>query len=148
MGARAIRRPTRDKTARMSRLFAIALLLASACDGEAPAPDAGAPSTDAGSADSGSMEDAGPPPDTWETFAADWFATYCNECHDGASRDYTTLTHVRRDMDRIRCGVSPTTADGCGGSPAAGQFPVGPGPYPDDASRERLVAWLEAGLPE
>ena len=134
----------------MKRSLAIAsLLLGFACDGDPPPdPDAGVMS-DAGPADTGvTEEDAGPPPDTWESFAAEWFATYCNECHDGASRDYTTLTHVRRDMDRIRCGVSPTTADGCGGSPAAGQFPVGPGPYPDDASRERLVAWLEAGLPE
>lgn len=135
----------------MKRSFAIvSLLLCLGCDGESPPdPDAGLGPDDAGPADAAVvMEDAGPPPDTWGSFAAEWFATYCNECHDGGSLDYTTLPHVQRDMERIRCGVSATTADGCGGSPAAGQFPVGPGPYPDDASRARLIDWIEAGLPE
>lgn len=90
-----------------------------------------------------------PAADTWDSWAMGFFATYCVECHDGGTRDYRTIDEVIRDQDGIACGVSPTALDRCGaGSPSPSQFPVGSGPFPSDAERERLVAWIDAGLPE
>ncbi|MEM9067698.1 MAG: hypothetical protein AAGE52_04305 [Myxococcota bacterium] len=138
----------------MGRLGVVLLLLLG-CGDDDGAFDAGADTgvdavVDVG-ADSG--EDAAPDvpeADTWTNFAEAWLATYCVECHPGSSgtRDYTTPDDVMRDQDRIRCGVSPDRPlEGCATSPAPRQFPVGGGPRPDDESRRRFVAWIEAGLP-
>jgi hypothetical protein len=90
-----------------------------------------------------------PAADSWSSYAMGFFATYCVGCHDGGTRDYRTIDEVIRDQDGIACGVSPTALDRCdASSPSPGQFPVGAGPFPSDAERERLVAWIEAGLPE
>ena len=95
-------------------------------------------------------EDAGPSTtsDTWENFAMEWFATYCTECHQGGRRDYRTIDEVIRDQDRIKCGVSPVMEDGCRGGPNPRQFPIGMGARPGDESRQRLIDWINAGLPE
>ena len=111
-------------------------------------PPGGQPKPEAGTGD------APPTADTWSNFAQGFFQTYCVECHHpGATmRDYTTITDVQRDAPIIRCGVAPTLLSGCTGSPAPGQFPIsdmaGTNPKPDSATRLRLVAWLEAGLPQ
>jgi len=90
-----------------------------------------------------------PEGDTWNNYAMGFMATYCVGCHDGGTRDYRTIDEVIRDQDGIACGVSTTALDRCGaGSPSPSQFPVGSGPFPSDAERERLVAWVDAGLPE
>jgi len=108
-----------------------------------PAVDGGPVPTDAAPAIDG------PETDTWGSYAMGFLATYCVGCHDGGPRDYRTIDDVRRDQDGIACGVSPTALDRCGASePSPGQFPVGSGPFPSDAERERLVAWIDAGLPE
>jgi len=77
-------------------------------------------------------------------------ASYCVECHGAgdALRDYTTLTDVTAEQAEIRCGVAPTTAPGCGPSPAPKQFPIGSGAKPTDDERAQLVAWIDAGLLE
>lgn len=135
---------------RTASSLALALALAVGCgdDDASPDPDLGAFS-DAGSSsrDASAPVDA-PAPDTWASFAMGFMATYCVECHDGPPRDYRTIDEVRRDRDTIACGVSLEARDGCGSFPSPGQFPVGSGPRPSDAERARLVAWIDAGLPE
>lgn len=135
---------------RLILLLGATIAFSLGCDGEDPlVEDAG---TDAGP----TVEDGGPPTgdagrptaDTWSSFAEGFFATYCTECHAGGTRDYRTIDEVRRDADSIACGVSPTMLDGCGSFPAPRQFPVGSGPFPSDAERERLIAWIAADLPE
>ncbi len=116
-------------------------------------PDTGAPDTgalDAGATPDAGTVDSGVPADTWESFARDFTDTYCVACHGAGNqmRDYTGYADLFRDRDRVRCGVSPTRAAGCGRSPAPRQFPVGNGPKPSDPERSRLVEWIEAGAPE
>jgi hypothetical protein len=92
--------------------------------------------------------------DTWGNFAEGFFATYCIECHGAGDtqRDYSTIDDVIRDKDGIACGVSATKLDGCASFPPPGQFPIDnaqhDNPKPDTATRARLVAWIQAGLPE
>jgi len=118
------------------------------CDGGPPG-DGGLPPADAGpgAQDSGAP-DAGPSADTWASWAGDFFATYCTRCHSGGTRDYRTIDDVRRDQATIACGVSAVAEAGCGSFPPPRQFPVGSGPFPEDAERGRLIDWLRAGLPE
>ncbi len=95
-------------------------------------------------------EDAG----TWATFAADFLTTYCGDCHNddarGVDRDFHVYDDVVTDSNAIRCGVTPRDCPqpSCGDEMPAGQFPIGDGPYPSRDDRLRIVAWVEAGLPE
>lgn len=143
--------------------LALAFLLASGCgdddrgavdagstpgDGGGAPSDAGTGGADAGGSDAGTGDvDAGSSGDTWDGWAQEFFASYCTECHSGGTRDYTTIEDVMRDADTIRCGASPTALEGCGSWPPPAQFPVGTGPKPSDSERERLVAWIDDGLP-
>ncbi|MFB6351744.1 MAG: hypothetical protein ABEN55_12695 [Bradymonadaceae bacterium] len=114
-------------------------------DGNADATTSGdSVSHDADAADS---TGAGGP--TWNSFAADFFDTYCVNCHgaDDNDQDYRKYSEVKQDADTIRCGVAPTQLEGCSGPPQPAQFPVGNGPKPSDAERKKLVDWIEAGLP-
>lgn len=92
--------------------------------------------------------------DTWTNFASAFITTYCHECHGpgDASRDYSLLATVIDESAEIRCGVAATRPPDCTGFPPPKQFPVSNGtndnPKPTDAERDRLVAWIEAGLPE
>ncbi|NOY90160.1 MAG: hypothetical protein GXP55_03045 [Deltaproteobacteria bacterium] len=122
-------------------------------DATLPMDDAALPPADAAS--DADLMDSGVTPapdaamaDTWTGFAQTFFADYCVACHAGGTRDYRSMTEVMRDSSTIACGVSPTPRAGCTGFPPPGQFPVGSGPKPSDAERERLVAWIDAGLPE
>ena len=99
--------------------------------------------------------EGGPTGDTWSSYAQSFFKTYCVECHNPTRdpmRDFTAITDVQRDSTTIRCGVASTLLSGCTGSPAPAQFPIsdpsGTNPKPSDAERLRLVAWIEAGLPQ
>ena len=91
--------------------------------------------------------------DTWSNFAEGFAATYCVECHGAGStkRDYTQLADLVRDQTEIACGVATTKLDGCGSFPPPRQFPIDnamrDNPKPDDAARDRFVAWIQAGLP-
>jgi hypothetical protein len=97
----------------------------------------------------------GDPAETWESFAAGFFTSYCVSCHNEdmtgtATRDYTSLDAVTGEADKIACGVATAALYAelsCSGSPMAFQFPVGSGAKPSDEERERLVAWIEAGMP-
>jgi hypothetical protein len=92
--------------------------------------------------------------DGWSNFAEPFFAQFCVECHGAGStkRDYTTMADVTRDKVEIRCGVASTKLDGCGSFPPPKQFPIsnssGSNPKPTDEERDRLIGWIEAGLPE
>ncbi len=75
------------------------------------------------------------------------------ECHAAGNpnRDYTTLAGVMKDAALDRCGVSTKVESGCTGGPVPKQFPIsdaaGTNPKPKDAERTRIVAWIDAGLP-
>lgn len=90
--------------------------------------------------------------DTWTSYAAGFFVTYCNACHnaqDPAARDYSIQADVAKDKAIMRCGVAATqdASSNCASSPVAKQFPIGSGPKPTDAERARIVAWITAGEP-
>ncbi len=128
---------------RPSLLALLASFALCACDGQHPAPQ-----HDAGmeAADGSVAVDAGG--DTWNSFAKGFFESYCTACHDTSPKDFHTLADVRAWSAEIRCGVSAVALDGCGAVAPPGQFPVGTGPHPSDAERARLVAWIDAGMPE
>jgi hypothetical protein len=95
--------------------------------------------------------------DTWANYAMGFFDTYCVSCHNAdnagdAERDYTMLAAVQGEIEAIGCGVTKSQDDwearGCSGFPPATQFPVGNGAMPEDAERDRLLAWIDAGMPE
>ncbi len=125
--------------------------------------DAGAPPADGGMVDAGS--DGGGPDagDTWTDYAQGFFATYCTSCHTvggpgdpsaATGLDFTQYADVQANGPTIRCGVAVTQEPswGCSGSPAAEQFPICnsgcTNAKPSDAERDRLVAWISAGMPE
>jgi hypothetical protein len=94
--------------------------------------------------------------ETWDSFAKGFFATYCVSCHNDdkkgdATRDYHLMANVVKEKAEIACGVSKGQADwskrGCTAFPPARQFPVGGGPKPTDAERDRLVRWIDSGTP-
>ena len=122
----------------INRMLPCLVVLAMACSsGPAATIDAHS-SSDTGAAD------------TWTSYAAGFFATYCNGCHnaqDATSRDYSIQADVAKDKVAMRCGVA-TTQDAswnCASSPVARQFPIGSGAKPSDAERARIVAWITAG---
>jgi hypothetical protein len=88
--------------------------------------------------------------DTWTNYAAGFFVSYCNSCHnaqDTTGRDYSIQADVAMDKTLMRCGVAAVQDPSwnCAASPAAKQFPIGSGPKPGDAERARIAAWLTAG---
>ena len=91
--------------------------------------------------------------DTWTNFGQQFFATYCVECHGAgnAMRDYTTLAGVNANAAEVRCGTAPVLEPTCSGFPPPNQFPIPNGtnsnPKPSAADRARVVAWIDAGLP-
>lgn len=89
-----------------------------------------------------------PPALSWTTFGDDFFTRYCHDCHGPGDslRDYSQLSMVRAEMDKIRCGVATVSLPGC--TIPARQFPIGAGPKPTDAERESLVQWIDQGAIE
>ena len=112
-------------------------------------------SADSGAADSGADQtspEVGTSTDSWASYAAGFFTAYCTECHnsgDATGRDYTVQAIVLKDKAAMRCGVAITQDPSwnCAASPVAKQFPIGSGPKPSDADRNRIVAWISAGEP-
>jgi hypothetical protein len=93
--------------------------------------------------------------DTWASYAQGFFATYCVECHSATvnpSLNFTEYAVVKANSATIRCGAAATMQTGCGVSPMPKQFPIPDAtmsnPIPTDAERDRLIAWIEAGLPQ
>jgi cytochrome c551/c552 len=126
-------------------------LLVFACS-STPSP----PATGSGNYDSGSSADGAPnvvaTADTWTNYAEAFFAQYCTSCHnaqDTTGRDYTVAATVAKDRASMRCGVAATQDPSwnCSASPPAKQFPIGSGPKPTDAERNRIVLWITAGEP-
>jgi hypothetical protein len=86
-----------------------------------------------------------------------FMARYCASCHNDdsagvATRNYRMLSAVMQERVAIACGTAKSAADrtarGCGAtSPRARQFPVGNGAKPTDEERDRLLRWIDAGLP-
>lgn len=120
--------------------------------GGSPMPDAAS----TGGAGGSSGPDAATSADTWDSFASGFFTSFCVSCHNDdkkgePTRDYHQLANVMKEKSKIACGVASSQAAwaqrGCTGSPAARQFPVGNGPKPSDAERDRLVRWIDAGTP-
>jgi hypothetical protein len=130
------------------------LLLVAACSSSTP-PGAPASAPDSGGGDDSGADsavvDSGGSGDTWTSWAKGFFAQYCTSCHGpsgSATPDFSVLANVVNDSAKIRCGVASTLQSGCGSSPyPPKQFPIGNGPKPTDAERARVVAWIEAGLP-
>lgn len=94
--------------------------------------------------------DAGP--DTWTSYAAGFFKSYCTACHntqDSTGRDFNIQAKVEAEKFIARCGVAVAQDPSwnCAASPVAKQFPIGSGPKPSDAERTRIVAWITAGAP-
>jgi len=93
--------------------------------------------------------------DTWNSWAMSFTMTYCSAtCHApggsgtaGGVYDFTQYSNVYANRATIRCGVSAVALSDCSGSPPPKQFPIA-APYPTDADRARLVAWIDAGAPQ
>jgi hypothetical protein len=92
--------------------------------------------------------------DTWDSYAQGFFVQYCNHCHSAGGAgyrngdlDFTIYAKVMANAAEIRCGTAATQLSGCTGFPPPKQFPIA-APYPADAERDRIVAWIEAGLPQ
>jgi hypothetical protein len=95
--------------------------------------------------------------DTWTNWASpDFFQSYCVSCHtpggqgdpSGANLDFTQYADVAANGATIRCGVAVTQDAAWNCTVAAEQFPIGSGPHPTAPERDRLVAWIDAGMPE
>jgi hypothetical protein len=95
--------------------------------------------------------------DTWRSFARGFLMRYCVRCHNddmaGDSwRDYRISRAVSAESILIGCGLAKTGSirdlRGCPVSaPPARQFPLGDGPRPTDEERDRMLRWIDDGLP-
>jgi hypothetical protein len=126
-------------------------LLVLACSSRSTPPAAGGTSADSGLPAVPAL-DAAAASDTWASYASGFFTRYCVSCHDAkdaTGRDYTVRANVAKDKDAMRCGlaVSQDPSWSCSAFPPAKQFPIGSGPKPSDAERDRMVAWITAGEP-
>ena len=96
--------------------------------------------------------DSAPSTDTWGSWAQSFTTMYCSAtCHSptgsgagGGVYDFTQYANVYANRAVIRYGVSAVALSGCSGSPPPKQFPIA-APYPTDAERARMVAWIDAG---
>jgi uncharacterized membrane protein len=132
-------------------LFLAAALTAPSCGDDGAAPDAGppdarivngCPALEEPQASPGDPIDG----DTWDSFARDFFATWCTRCHastlaggdrNGAPTgfDWDVETSVRDHLAMIRNAVG------------VGNFmPFNP-PDPTCDERQRLVRWIDADAP-
>lgn len=93
--------------------------------------------------------------DTWTSWAESFTMMYCSaSCHapggsgaGGGTYDFTQYANVYANRAIIRCGVTATALADCTGFPPPKQFPIA-APYPTDAERARMVAWIDAGAPQ
>jgi hypothetical protein len=126
-------------------------------------PDAGVQPSDGGAGDAGPDAGLGDAGDTWTDYAQGFFASYCVSCHTvggagdptaSVGLDFTQYAQVQANGPTIQCGVAVTQEAvwNCGGNPVPEQFPICnsgcTNPKPSAAERDRLVAWISAGMPE
>lgn len=85
--------------------------------------------------------------DDWESFAQPFFETYCLRCHHsslpaGEMRQFAPVDLNFDDPAVIR-------DNGARIRRAVGEFEFMPpnNPLPTDDERDRLVAWIDAGMP-
>lgn len=112
------------------------------------------PSTTVDAATGGGGSDGSGASDTWTSWASSFTMTYCSAtCHApggsgvrGGALDFTVYANVYANRAEIRCGVTATALADCTGFPPPKQFPIA-APYPSDADRTRMVAWVAAGAP-
>lgn len=86
--------------------------------------------------------------DTWDTFAAGFFASHCTHCHQGdhSGGDYNRFEDVVADSAVMRCGLAAEKLAGCDDPmPPPRSFPTGPRPPEDEIAR--IIDWIEAGAP-
>jgi hypothetical protein len=119
---------------------------------DSAAPPEAEPGSDSAPSSDASTMDAVVTADTWANYVAGFFLTYCTSCHgpsDPTGRDYHVAANVAKDKLVMRCGVAAVQDPSwnCAASPRAKQFPIGTGPHPSDAERDRIVAWISAGEP-
>jgi hypothetical protein len=96
----------------------------------------------------------GPDTDTWDSWALNFFSTYCVECHDASDPkglSFGVQSVVAANRDLIKCGVcvAQQPSWSCPAGVPAKQFPIsdssGTNPKPSDAERDRVVDWILAG---
>jgi hypothetical protein len=115
--------------------------------------------TSGGAASAGTTSGGSGGGDTWSNWASpNFFQLYCIGCHTPGGEgdpsgglDFSTYQDVSTNAALIRCGVavSQDPSWNCGqDSIVAEQFPIGDGAKPTSTERTRLVAWIDAGLPE
>ena len=105
-----------------------------------------------GGSSGGAKPDAAAGVDIWTSWVQSFTATYCAAtCHapggsgvKGGALDFTMYDKVYANRAEIRCGVTAVALSDCTGFPPPKQFPIA-APYPSDADRARMVAWIEAG---
>jgi hypothetical protein len=130
----------------LSRLSALSLLQAIACDVHVHDHD------HATSGASCSASDA--PSDTWQTFASTFAATYCTPCHaatlSGSERQGAPEGQDLDSLDAARA-VGAAHLDAMAGAGPLGVHTAMPpssfSPQPTLAERERFARWLACGLP-
>jgi hypothetical protein len=133
------------------RFLALALLATSAlaCSSASSSSEPDAATSDVAPASDVALGDI--IHDTWTNYAEGFFKKYCVSCHNGTTepQNFNDYTQVDALKATIRCGVAPVLQSGCSNSPyPPNQFPIGMGPKPTAAERDRLVAWINAGAPE
>jgi hypothetical protein len=110
------------------------------------------------SSSSSSSTSSGADADTWNNYAECFFQVYCVSCHqpggEASEQNFNDYSAVKPVTSTIRCGVAPTLQSGCptNGFPPPLQFPIYnatmSNPKPDDATRLRIINWINAGAPE
>ena len=130
-------------------ILPISMILLVGCgSGAGTVPDDSGPGVDSAQDTDSAPGDSAGSPDTWTNFGASFFETYCVSCHDSGDKDFRTYADVVTWSETIRCGVASERPDGCTGSPSPEQFPVGNGAMPTAEERDRIVAWIDAGMAE
>ena len=137
----------------------IILVIATACSSPSSPTDAGSDGPPPNDSPSPQDVTSVGTTDTWASWAdTSFFQKYCDSCHMAGSTlepampsnlYFTSQANVVANASVIRCGVCMTQDPtwGCAASPTAKQFPIGSGPFPSDAERNRVVAWITAGAP-
>jgi hypothetical protein len=137
----------------------VLLLLLGGCGGDGGASDGGAGDLATTAAPDMTLLVNGCPPltapqaqpgdaiggDTWGTFAQAWFASYCTRCHSSTATnrngapvgyDWDQYAKVQQYAAAIRDAVGVSI------------FMPLDAPMPTCAERQRLVRWIDAGLPQ
>ncbi len=134
-------------------LSVLSLALAAACSSSSASGGGGGgatPPQDSGPA----WAPDGPDTDTWNSWALNFFSTYCVECHDASDPkglNFGVQSIVAANKNLIECGVSVAQQPSwnCPAGLPAKQFPIsdssGSNPKPSDADRDRVVDWILAG---